>query len=103
MNWNPYLQGNIYLGNYVQLNYFTLTVVLGSMLLALLTIALLQKSGGGYSVHDAEAHSTNFGGVIREGHGGMTVFLWVVFTFLIVWSIVYFAQHAAEFNIWFAY
>ena len=67
MNWNPYLLGNIYLGNYVYLNYFTLTVVLVSMFLTLMTIWMFLKSGGGYSVHDTEAHSTDYGGVIKEG------------------------------------
>ena len=103
MNWNPYLLGNIYQGNYLYLNYFTLTVVLVSMFLTLMTIWLFLKSGGGYSVHDTEAHSTDYGGVIKEGHGGMTVFLWIFFAFMFIWTVVYFVQHAAEFNIWFAY
>jgi hypothetical protein len=103
MNWNPYLIGNIYLGGYVFLNYFALTVVLCAMFLTVFSIALLIKSGSRYSVQDAEAHAQNYGGDIREGHGGMTVFLWILFTFLFVWTVVYFAQHAPEFGIWFAY
>ena len=103
MNWNPYLDGNIYLGSPLYLNYFTLILVLASMFLAIISLWMLIRSGYGYSVEDAQAHSTNYASVIYEGHGGMTMFLWVYFIFMFIWTIVYFAQHAAEFNLWFAF
>jgi hypothetical protein len=103
MNWNPYLLENIYLGNYVYLNYFTLVLVLISMFLALFSIWMLVKAGFGYPVERAQADANIYGGVIYEAHGGMTVFLWAYFAFMFIWTIIYFLQHAAEFNIWFAY
>jgi hypothetical protein len=58
---------------------------------------LILRSGHGYSVHDTEAHSTNYADVIKEGHGGLTLFLWVSFIAIFIWSIVYLVQHASEF------
>ena len=78
--------------------YLSLAIIFGF----LTALILLFRSGHGYSVHDTEAHSTNYAGVIKEGHGGMTAFLWVFFVFILVWTIVYFAQHASEFAIIFA-
>ena len=78
--------------------YWTLAIVFAF----LLTLILLLRSGRGYSVHDTEAHSTDYAGVIKEGHGGMTAFLWVFFAALLVWTIAYFVMHASEFAIIFA-
>jgi hypothetical protein len=103
MNWNPYLGENIYLGNYGPLNVSAAFLVLWAVFLTALIIILLIKSGHGYSVNDTEAHAVNYAGVIREGHGGMTIFLWLLFSFMFVWTIIYFVQHAAEYAIWFAY
>jgi len=103
MNWNPYLQGNVYLDGYNYLNYFTLTLVLVAMFLAIISILMLMRSGYSYTVEDAEAHQAVFAGIITEGHGGMTLFLWKYFIFMFFWTIIYFIQHAAEFNLWFAF
>ena len=81
----------------------SVTVVLGIIAIAILLLVLLLRSGHGYSVNDAESHASEYGGVIREGHGGMTSFLWVLFIFMAIWTVVYFIQHAAEFAIIFAY
>jgi len=78
--------------------YWTLAIVFAF----LLTLILLLRSGRGYSVHDTEAHSTDYAGVIKEGHGGMTAFLWVFFAALLVFTIAYFVMHASEFAIIFA-
>lgn len=75
---------------------------LGIIFAFLITQILLLRSGHGYSVHDTEAHSTNYAGVIKEGHGGMTAFLWFFYIVMFVWTIVYFVQHASEFAIIFA-
>jgi hypothetical protein len=78
--------------------YWTLTIIFAF----LVTLILILRSGHGYSVHDTEAHSTNYAGTIKEGHGGMTAFLWVYFIFMFIWTVVYFVQHASEFAIIFA-
>jgi hypothetical protein len=60
---------------------------------------LILRSGHGYSVHDTEAHSTNYADTIKEGHGGLTLFLWVSFIVILIWSIVYLIQHWNEFSV----
>jgi len=64
---------------------------------------LLLRSGHGYSVKDTESHSENFAGVIKEGHGGLPAFLWVLYGTILIWSIIYFAIHWHEFAIIFAH
>jgi hypothetical protein len=78
--------------------YWTLTIIFAS----LGTLWLLLRSGHGYSVQDTMAHSVDFGGEIKEGHGGLTMFLWIFYIFMFVWTVIYFVQHAAEFAIIFA-
>jgi hypothetical protein len=78
--------------------YWTLTI----MFAFLGTLFLLLRSGHGYSVHDTEAHATDYARVIKEGHGGMTAFLWAFYVFMLIWTVVYFVQHASEFAIIFA-
>ncbi len=60
---------------------------------------LVLRSGRNYSVNDAEAHSTNYADVIKEGHGGLTVFLWTSFVVILIWTIVYLIQHWNEFSV----
>ena len=75
---------------------------LGIIFAALVTLILLLRSGHNYSVQDTEAHSTEYAGVIKEGHGGMTGFLWLTYATMLVWTVVYFAQHTGDFAIFFA-
>lgn len=63
---------------------------------------LILRSGHGYSVHDTEAHSTNYADIIKEGHGGLTLFLWLSFLAIIVWTVVYLVQHWSEFSVIFS-
>jgi hypothetical protein len=84
--------------SYWQLFWVTIGSTLG---FSLLLILLLR--GSKYSVRDTEAHSLDFGGVIKEGHGGMTSFLWIMFTGMVIWTIVYFAMHWSEFAVIAAY
>jgi len=49
-----------------------------------------------------EARSEEFGGVIKEGHGGMTEFLWISFGFLFIWTIYYFVVNWHQFLVLFA-
>jgi hypothetical protein len=77
-------------------------VTIGSIFsFAILLILLIQ--GSKYSVNDTRAHSADYGGVIKEGHGGMTSFLWVMFIGILVWTIVYLIMHWSEFAIIWAY
>jgi hypothetical protein len=92
----PDLSLNFTLG--INALYWTLAVIVSFVV----SLILLLRSGRGYSVHDTEAHSSNYGGEIKEGHGGMTAFLWVFFAFMLVWTIVYFVLHASEFAVIFA-
>jgi nitrogen fixation protein FixH len=77
------------------MNTFYLVIAVAVIVVILTWLAL--RSGSGYSVHDTEAHSTNYADVIKEGHGGLTLCLWVSFITIIIWTIVYLVQHASEF------
>ena len=77
-------------------------VTVGSVLtFAILLILLI--AGSRYSVADTQAHASDYGGAIKEGHGGMTAFLWVLFLGLFIWTIVYFVIHWSEFVVIGAY
>jgi len=73
-------------------------IVIGSVL-AFVLIFLMFLAGSKYSVHDAEAHATDYAGTIKEGHGGLTAFLWIMFIGMIIWTIAYFIMHASEFAV----
>ena len=79
-----------------------LYATLSAIFVLLVVLILVLRSGQGYSVQDTEKHSTEYAGVIKEGHGGLTVFLWVVYATMVVWTVVYFIQHTGEFSILFA-
>ncbi len=76
----------------------TVTVILSVFFLWLFII-----QGRNYSVHDTEAHAEEFGDLIKEGHGGMTMFLWVSFAAIFVWMIYYFAINWRQFLVLFIY
>ena len=63
-----------------------------------IVVWLVLRSGRNYTVNDTEAHSTNYADVIKEGHGGLTMFLWVSFVLILIWTIVYLVQHWSEFS-----
>jgi len=77
-------------------------ITIGSVLCFTILIILLIR-GSKYSVSDTQAHSTDFAGIIQEGHGGMTAFLWLLFAGMFVWVIVYLIIHWHEFAIIAAY
>jgi hypothetical protein len=79
---------------------FWLTI--GSILAFTFLLILLIR-GSKYSVTDSQAHATDFAGVIKEAHGGMTAFLWIIFTSIFIWTIVYFVMHWSEFAVIAAY
>ena len=81
-------------------DFFWVTV--GSIL-AFSVLLILLVHGSRYSVHDAAAHASDYGGVVKEGHGGLTAFLWVLIIGIFVWTIVYLVMHWHEFAIIAAY
>ena len=87
----------------VSLSLSSLWWVLGIIGLFVFLLILLLRSGYGYSVKDTESHSENFAGVIKEGHGGLPAFLWVLYGAILVWTIVYFVIHWNEFAIIFTH
>jgi hypothetical protein len=82
------------------MNTFYLVIAVAVSVVILTWLAL--RSGHGYSVHDTEAHAVNYADEIKEGHGGMTLFLWLSFLAIIIWTIVYLVQHGSEFSVIFS-
>ena len=78
--------------------YLVITVAVSVVILTWLIL----RSGHGYSVHDTEAHATSYADDIKEGHGGMTLFLWLSFLAILIWTIVYLVQHSSEFSVIFS-
>ena len=83
-------------------NANTAWMVLAVIVSYVVMLILIVMSGRGYSVHDTEAHAIDYGRVIKEGHGGLTAFLWVGYVLTLIWTIAYFALHWVEFDIMFA-
>lgn len=81
-----------YLNN---MEWLTVFVILSGMIL----IWLSAKNRDHYSLEDANSHAEEFGGVIAESHGPVTVFLYVVYFILLVWTIAYFMVHWSEFAV----
>jgi hypothetical protein len=61
-------------------------------------VYLAVRSGEKYGHQDAHVHSEEYAGIIREGHGPLTVFLIVSFTATFLWTAIYFGTHAGEFS-----
>lgn len=78
-------------------------IAVGSVLAFSILLILLIISGSRYSVEDTEADAVEYAGLVKEGHGGMTTFLWVLFAGMLIWTIVYFVMHWHEFAIITAY
>jgi hypothetical protein len=78
--------------------YITLFFIAATVVLAV----LLLRSGKGYSVKDTQAHAEDYAGEIKEGHGGLPLFLWILFSVMIIWTIFYFIMHSGEFGIIFS-
>ena len=77
-------------------------VTMGSIF-AFVILLILLITGSKYSVSDTQAHAVDYAHQIQEGHGGITWFLWVMFTGMLVWTIIYFIMHWHEFAVIGAY
>lgn len=77
-------------------------IFLASLIFSVLFLWLFVMGGDKYSVEDAEAHSEDFAGIVREGHGRMTAFLWVSFSMILIWTVYYFIANWQQFVIIFA-
>jgi len=82
---------------YMETLWIVLAVVLGFSWF----VHLALRSGHNYTVHDAESHATEYAGSIREGHGGMTGFLWMAFLAIGAWTVLYLIEHWFEFSVFF--
>ena len=58
---------------------------------------LLVRSAKEYPPETVEAEAHDFAGVIKDGHGEITLFLWATYVSLIIWAIAYLIQHGHEF------
>ncbi|MDK2825306.1 hypothetical protein SAMN04488589_2594 [Methanolobus vulcani] len=76
------------------LAWLTVLIVLSSLIF----VWLSAKNKDHYSLEDANSHAEEFGGVIAESHGPITIFLYVVYIILFVWTVAYFMAHWAEFG-----
>ena len=67
--------------------------------LTVVYIWLFARGNKKYSVEDAESHAEDYANVIKEGHGGMTIFLWVSFAMILVWTVYYFIVNGYQFKV----
>ena len=79
----------------IRLAWFVLLIIFSAAFLLYLAV----RAGKGYSVEDTEAHAEEFGGVVKEGHGGITAFAGISIVAILVWSIVYLIMHWSEFAV----
>ena len=75
-----------------------MTIALILVVFMTVVIYLAVRSGERYGHEDAHVHSTEYAGVIREGHGPLTVFLVVTFAAIFLWTAIYLGIHADEFG-----
>ena len=77
-------------------------IVVASVTLFVFFLWLFIMGGSRYSVEDTEAHAEEFAEVIKEGHGGMTSFLWISFAIMIIWTIGYYIVNWQQFLVIFS-
>jgi hypothetical protein len=75
----------------------SLLIVIISIASIVVLLWLLIVGGKNYTVEDTESHAELYANIIKEGHGGMTAFLWVTYVFLFIWTIYYYAANLEQF------
>lgn len=80
----------------------SLWIVIISIVFAVFFLWLFIIGGNKYSVEDTESHAEHYANIIKEGHGGMTAFLWVSYAFLLIWTIYYYSANIQQFLVIFA-
>ena len=81
----------------IQVDPYWLYVTL-LMITALSVITfLIVRSSKEYPPEKVEAEAHEFAGVIKDGHGEITLFLWATYAGLIIWAAAYLVQHWHEF------
>ena len=73
--------------------YFSLLIIAAASIL----MYLIVKSSDEFSVAETERNADEFAGGIKDSHGPVTSWLWIVYISLAVWAIAYLVQHASEF------
>ncbi len=74
-------------------------VIVGGGAISYAVFTYLAVTGGkNYSVHDTQAHASEYASGMKEGHGGMTGLLWVSFVAILAWTVYYLVRHAGEFK-----
>jgi hypothetical protein len=73
--------------------YITLVFIAGGSIL----MYLIVKSSDEFSVEETEKNADEFAGIVKDSHGPVTTWLWVVYVAMIIWAIAYLVQHAGEF------
>lgn len=73
--------------------YIALIIIGGLVVL----IYLMLKSSNEYSVEDTERSAVEFAHTIKDSHGPITTWLWVVYVVLVVWAIIYILLNLAAF------
>ena len=58
---------------------------------------LMVRSAKEYPPEKVEAEAHDFAGVIKDGHGEITLFLWATYAGLVIWAIAYMIRHGYEF------
>jgi len=77
----------------------SLWIMVGGIVFLVMFIWLFARGKKNYSVDDTESHAEEYGDVIKEGHGGMTAFLWVSFIMLLGWTVYYFVVNWSQFAV----
>jgi hypothetical protein len=81
---------------------YSFWIVIASIIGSVVFLWLFFIGGKRYTVEDTEAHAEEFAETIKEGHGKMTIFLWVSFAALFIWAVVYLVMNWQQFYVLFA-
>jgi hypothetical protein len=69
--------------------WYFLAITAGGAVASAILIWLIVISKDHFSPGDVEAHSSDFGKVVKEGHGPMLPYLWVIFFAVLVFVIIF--------------